>query len=68
MNQTAFASALLGSARISELGEAGADATKHWFSFTNTDLAPPIGRQFAGSILDVVQLPDPLQDLVCIPR
>ena len=61
-----FRECTLGQRPLLELGDARADAVKHRFGFTSTDLTAPIGRQFAGSFFDVVQLPDPLQDLVCI--
>ena len=56
----------LGQRPLLELRDARADAIEHRFGFTNTDLTARIGRQVAGSLFDVVQLPDPFQDLVCI--
>jgi hypothetical protein len=51
-----------------QLRETCVDKREHRFRLARTHLMPRIGRQRLGLILDVVQLPNPLQDLVRIPR
>ena len=58
----------LGQRPFLQLRQVRLDPIEHRFCFGRTDLTPRVGRQLAGPLLDVVQLPDPLQDLVRIPR
>src|SRR5882672_1811524 len=50
-----------------QLREACINKSEHWFCLAHTKLTPRVDRHQAGLILDVVQLPNPLQDLVRIP-
>ena len=51
-----------------QLREASINQSEHRFCLPHTKLTPRIGRCQAGLIFDVIQLPDPLQDLVRITR